>query len=552
MERGLFRFTLGSPLNGMIVGLGLLLVGEVVIVKIWGTDARSVTAAFDGRLDLGGVSLSFNRLVALAITIAGGVVIIFFLERTRLGKRMAAAQGDPVAAAHVGINVGWIISLAFVLGSALAGTAGAVLGTLFPVDPYEGGNFIIRGFAVALLGGLGSVTGAVAASLLYGIGETMVAGYLDPSWVPVFTFGVIVVILLVHPGGLLGRNHGSTSGAYVQQRGRADERSRSGAPWPRYGGVMLALIAAVVGYHLMPSTRLQAIVALAAVYVIVVYALSLLFHQAGMLSVAHGGLMAIGAYTAALLANYYGLGFWASLIPVAALSGLVGALVGVPVARARGHYFVLLTLAFGSLIIVLIQNMKSLTQGDQGLLVASPPGAIGPLRFDSLDGQFYLAFGFAVAAGVLVWSISRSALGARLAAIRDNEDLARSLGLYVQWYKVVAFAISGGIAGTAGALFVYQQTIIVPDSFTVLASIQLVIMLVLGGRSTFGPAVGVVVISLLPEALGLDPVTKQLAYGIALVAIILVLPAGVVPSIRYGVAVVVSHLRRRPGRSSTV
>jgi branched-chain amino acid transport system permease protein len=530
LERGIFRFTLKNPLNGLIVGLGLLQVGEACVAKIWGSDSVTVRPAFDGGLTVGVVTASASRLTALAITVCGTLLFLLLLRKTALGRRIEATQEDPLAAAHVGIPVGQMITAAFVVGSAAAGAAGAVLGTLFPLDAYQGGALILKGFAVALLGGLGNVVGAIVASLIYGTGETMVAGYWDPAWVPLFTFGIIIAILIVRPGGLFSAA-GSHSSA--GQFGEAPEPERLNAvPRPTRTAITVGLAAALVlAFNLLPTSRLQAVFVLAAIYAIEAYSIVPLYHNTGMLSAANGGMMGIGAYTAALLAIHFNVGFWAALVPAVLLSALAGMLVGYPVSRARGHYFVLLTFAFGSLIVVLLQNLKELTKGDNGLLVASPPDPIGPISFTSLSAMFYLCLGFALLTVGVVYAIRHSILGARLAAIRDNEPLARSLGLNVPFYKVLVFGISGALAGLGGVLFLYQQQVIVPDSFGVLASIQFVIMVVLGGRSFVGPAVGVLVLVLIPEFLGLAPIDKELVYGLVLVAVIVLLPRGIMPTI---------------------
>lgn len=531
LERGVFRWTLANPLNGLIVGLGALIAGQVLVVKVWGETPVNVAAQFRGGLDLFGVGLSYNRLISVLVAVVSTVAFLLVLRYTRIGRQMSATQEDPLAAAHMGINVGRVITIAFASGSAAAGAAGAVLGTLFPITPFAGGDLILKGFAVALLGGLGNVAGAVAASVIYGVGETFIAGYWDPKWVPVYTFGIIVVILLIRPGGLFGIHGAVQADVFGGNRARTPRRPLR-LPWLASAGAAVVVVALVpVAFVLLPTSRLQGVFILAAISAVVAYSLSILYHQAGMLSAAQGGLMGIGAYVAGLLALHLHWSFWLTLLPAFALSALVGAAIGVPVARAKGHYFVLLTFAFGALIVVLFQNLSWLTGGDQGLTVLDSPTPLGPFKFVTLPQMFRLTFAFAVAAGLAVYAIQRSPLGARLASIRDNEMLAVSLGLRVAWYKVLAFAISGGIAGIGGVLFLYQNSIIVPDSFTVLASFQVIIVLVLGGRGIFGPPVGVLVLSILPELLHLDPQTKQLTFGLTLVVVILILPRGVLPSL---------------------
>ncbi|HEV7679873.1 MAG TPA: ABC transporter permease [Candidatus Dormibacteraeota bacterium] len=552
LERVVYRRTLSYPLNGLIVGLGVLTVLQVLMVKVWGPDPVGVNTPLDGRFDVGGVALSYDRLIALGVAIVFTAAFMVLLQRSRLGAQMKASQQNALAAAHVGVNVGRIISVAFVIGSAAAGAAGAVLGTLFPLDTYQGGNFLIKGFAVALLGGLGNVSGAILASLVYGVGETMIGGYLDPSWVPAYTFGIIVVILLIRPQGLFGTSDEHSSQGQFGERLVGEARRALHLPLPARGGYFaLAVAAMVLLFHLLPSARLDAVLTLAAVYAIVAYSTSLLYHQGGMLSGAQAAFMAVGAYTAAVLGLDYGWGFWQTLLPAIGLSALAGAVVGWPVARAKGHYFVLLTFSFGLLIVILIDNLKSVTHGDQGIFISGAPGSVGPISFDSAESFFYLALVFAALAALVVYAIKVSAFGRRLASIRDNESLARSLGMPVMRYKIAAFAVSAAIAGVGGVLLLYQQRIVVPDSFSLNVGLSFIIMIVLGGRGLAGPAVGVLALVLLPEMIGLSPNDKLLAYGVVLIAVVLLLPRGLVPGVTALGFRAVGLLRRRPPGPTT-
>jgi branched-chain amino acid transport system permease protein len=232
------------------------------------------------------------------------------------------------------------------------------------------------------------------------------------------------------------------------------------------------------------------------------------------------------------LALHLGWGFWAALLPAIALASLSGLLVGIPVSRAKGHYFLLVTFAVGSLAVVLGDNLTSITDGDGGLVLAGGIGSIGPLNFSSADGLYFLCLGFVVVSAAIVYLLRRSVWGSRFAAIRDNERLAQSLGLNVSRYKVLAFGLSSAIAGAGGLLFIYQEQIFSPDSYAVLAVIPLVIMVVLGGRSILGPAVGAAILTILPQLLNLSPTVKELASGLILIVVILLLPRGVVPGLR--------------------
>jgi branched-chain amino acid transport system permease protein len=532
-ERAAFRFTYARPLNGMIVGLGLLLAMEALIVKIWGPNPVVVKSPVTGNLEIGGVSLAYSRLIAIGIAAIAAAGFTYWLTRTRMGKQIRAAQENQLAAQHVGINVGRVVSLAFIVGSGAAGAAGAVLGSLHPISAFDGGDVVLKGFAVALLGGLGNVPGAMIASLFYGVGETMVAGYWLPQWVPLFTFGIIIVVLLIKPTGI-GRSVVADNPEDADQGEalRAYAAAARSGPWLRWLKLGLAIILPIIAYPLMPSARLQEVLTLVAMYSIPAYSLSLLYHQTGMLSIAQAGFLGLGAYAGALLSIHAHWGFWASIVPCVGVGVLAGLLLGIPVARAFGHYFILLTFAFGSLVIVVIENWKSVTQGDSGLILTNTaPGSLGPISFTTPSSIYYLTVAFAALAFLCVLFISRSKFGQRLLAIRDNEELAGSLGLRVNTAKVFAFGLSGGLAALGGLLYVYQQGVVVPDSFTVLASIQFVIAVVIGGRTRSGPVVGLLVVLFLPEVVGLSPLDRQLVYGLILAVVVIVLPAGVVPSV---------------------
>ena len=547
MERLVFRFTLANPLSGLIAGLGLMLVGQSAVTTVWGDHPRTVPPLGSGVWQLGPLVISFEQFVALCAAAVMTVALLVVLRHTALGRQMRATQEDVSAAAHVGIKVNRIVATVFVIGGIAAGAAGVTLGTLFPIDPNEGGKFILAGFAVALLGGLGSVQGAVVASFIYGIGETFLSVYWKPEWVGLFTYGLIVAILLVRPGGLFGIHQSDIGGAQPVTRTRRATATRTRRAWliPIVG-----IAVAIVFYALQPERALQSALALAACYTIAAYSISLLYDNVGIITLANGGAMAVGAYASALLGEHFELGFWTSLVPAILLAAVFGAIVGIPVSRARGHYMLLLTFAFASLVVMLLNNLKNLTHGDEGVYSLGSPSRIGPLDFSSENGLFALNLAGAIVAAALVWFIARSNFGKRLASIRENEPLAISLGLNVRVHKVLAFAVSGGIAGLSGVLFLYTQGVVVPASFAVLTSVTVVIMVVLGGRGIWGPPVGAVVLMYVPEVLDLSPVAAQLAQGLILVLLVLFLPQGIVPSVTVLWWSVADRQRRPPGSGS--
>ena len=202
LERGAFRFTLDQPINGFIVSLGLILVLQNLIIEIWGVGFKAPIRPFTQVWEVGGVSMPVQRwfVVWVAVVIIG--LLFMVLRYTKYGRAMRACAEDRDAAALMGIPVALVIAGTFALGGALAATAGGLLASLFAIQPFLGSQYLLKGFAVALVGGLGNVEGAVIAAVLVGLTETMGSGYLATEWRDAYTFTLLIAILLVRPRGL--------------------------------------------------------------------------------------------------------------------------------------------------------------------------------------------------------------------------------------------------------------------------------------------------------------------------------------------------------------
>ena len=203
IERGLFRFTLEKPINGFLVSLGLIIVLQNLYVMLWGTSPRSLPPVSSDVLTFGEVALSVQRLFVIAATGVAFWALFLFLNRSRVGLAMRASAMDRETAGLMAIPVPRLITMTFVLGGVLAALAGVLLAGLFPVKPTVGGEFVVKGFAVALAGGLGNVVGALLASLVLGLGEAMIAGFGYPEWTDVASFVLMIAILIVRPQGFL-------------------------------------------------------------------------------------------------------------------------------------------------------------------------------------------------------------------------------------------------------------------------------------------------------------------------------------------------------------
>lgn len=190
----------------MMVTLGLLIFFENVANFFFGGDLRGITTTYTtSSFIVGDISIPIARLGAAAVSLAAVVVLALFLHRTSLGKAIRAAANNREGAALVGIDVGRVYLIAFSLGTAAAGLAGAVIMPFSLVSPFVGGEFILKAFVIAVLGGLGSVAGALVGGLLIGFVEALSSLYISASLGNAIVFAILIAVLLYRPWGIFGQ-----------------------------------------------------------------------------------------------------------------------------------------------------------------------------------------------------------------------------------------------------------------------------------------------------------------------------------------------------------
>jgi branched-chain amino acid transport system permease protein len=190
----------------MMVTLGLLIFFENVANFFFGSDLRGITTTYTTSSFLvGDISIPIARLGAAAVSLAAVVVLALFLHRTSLGKAIRAAANNREGAALVGIDVGRVYLIAFSLGTAAAALAGAVIMPFSLVSPFVGGEFILKAFVIAVLGGLGSVAGALVGGLLIGFVEALSSLYISASLGNAIVFAILIAVQLYRPWGIFGQ-----------------------------------------------------------------------------------------------------------------------------------------------------------------------------------------------------------------------------------------------------------------------------------------------------------------------------------------------------------
>jgi branched-chain amino acid transport system permease protein len=207
LEKFAFRRIRGTDkLNEIFISLGLIYVFENVATLLWerNYNIRIPSPLAGLSLSLGEVAIGYDRILAMFVVIAILIGLVLLTKKTKIGLAMRATSQKSDAAMLMGINIGKVYIFTFALGAALAGAAGALYGILFPFNPVIGALPTIKAFAIIILGGLGSIPGAVVGGLLYGIAENTAVYLLGGIWQDAIAFALLIVVLVIRPTGLFG------------------------------------------------------------------------------------------------------------------------------------------------------------------------------------------------------------------------------------------------------------------------------------------------------------------------------------------------------------
>ncbi len=206
IEAVLVRPILESPEHDqLLLTLGLSLVIENLALFLWKADPRTVTVSYLAVAPMvGGIMISSPRVIAFAVSVTLTAALYLFLKRTQLGKSIRAVAQEREGALTVGINLRRIYALAFGIGCACVGAAGSLVVPFYAVDPYVGGVFVITAFVVVVLGGMGNFAGALVASLIVGVAESLAAVFIPAAMKQIVMYSIFVVVLLFRPQGLFG------------------------------------------------------------------------------------------------------------------------------------------------------------------------------------------------------------------------------------------------------------------------------------------------------------------------------------------------------------
>ena len=280
-------------------------------------------------------------------------------------------------------------------------------------------------------------------------------------------------------------------------------------------------------------------------YVCLGLGLNIVVGLAGMLDLGYIAFYGVGAYTYAILNTTLGLAFWVCLPLSGLLACVAGCIVGYPTLRMRGDYLAIVTLGFGEIIRIILNNWMSVTNGPNGILGVKPIGILLPflengLTFEvvwmkKLNYFYYFILALAIFTIISVRRLNFSRIGRAWESIREDETAAELMGVNTFNYKLLAYAMGAIFAGLAGAFFAARMKFVSPESFTFLESAMVLCMVVLGGMGSIpGIILGVLALISLPEVFREFESYRMLVFGATMIIMMLFRPAGIIPAKRVG------------------
>ncbi len=550
---GLFGLALGAatfvpalprlpPSSMLVMTAGLLTLIEGLLLIFWSSQPYALPP-FSGEAP---VLIGEIRVPTQGFWIAGIAASIvaalwLLIQRTTLGMALRACAENRMAARLMGIDVPRMTLLSFGLAALIAGVSGIAVAPITSLEFDTGRFFTNFGFISVAIGGMGSFLGSVFGGLFLGVAEQVAAGYVSSLFANALALALLLAVLLWRPNGLFPVGPARRTDVRDEQRVyRAILRIEG------KGGLVFAVAAVALLLALpwlLPGRSILNSLVITGILYIAVLGLDVLMGFAGQVSLGQAGFMAIGGYTASILAVTYGVSPLLGTLAGMALSLVSALALSFVTLRLRGHYLALATLAFGLLVDSLTVGMTETTGGPSGL-AGIPSFAVPGFTFSTPLSMYYLVTVIIVALVLLLFGGMRSSFGRALKTVRTDPIAAAALGINVVRIKLAAVLISAVLGSLSGSLYAFYFHFLSPEMVGTPRSFEMIAMLVAGGEGTLiGPILGVALLTLLPTVFQPFALYKTFAEGALLVICFLWLRDGMFGALA---APVTAIFRRKP------
>jgi branched-chain amino acid transport system permease protein len=509
----------------LVATFGVILVIQDLALVIWGPEDLLGPRApgLRGVYRIMGEPIPKYDIVLLVITPIIALALWYLMTQTRLGVLVRAATQDREMVSALGVNQAWLFTGVFALGSALAGLGGALQLPKGGADSLMDFNILAPVFVVVVIGGMGSLPGAYLAAIIISVLNVFGVTYLPQSTL-VLMFVVMIVVLMIRPYGLFGREE------VAGEHGQVGEPERPIKPASTLARAVVT--AAVVVLALLPlygSAYAQVLATDVLIFCLFAASLHFLLGTGGLVSFGHAAYYGGGAYVAALLITHANSPMELAFLLAPLGAGLAALAIGWVCLRLTGVYFAMLTLAFAQLVWSLVFQWGDVTGGDDGLVNIWPAEWLKDTTV-----YFYFTLIFAVAGIVVLRHVAHSPFGYALRAARDSERQAEAMGINTRQIKLIAFGFAGFMGGLAGALFVFSKGSVFPNELEIARSFDALIVVFLGGVKTLaGGVVGAGFFKGIEEVL-LKFEYWRLLMGLLIIFVVIAAPNGIVGSLRIG------------------
>lgn len=469
---------------GTVAALGMLV---SLAAKIWGTTPREAVRIFPkGFLSLGSSGIQIGELGLFAVMLVVSFALFTLLQRTDLGLMMRGTAESRLAASLHGVDPDRITEVTWALGGALAALSGILLAAVTNLNPYVLTLQALPGFIAALLGGLGSLIGAVVGAAIVGVTQGMVP-LLGPlgrtEGAPQLLLTVIALAVMAARGKMI-----VASSDVREASGKADPTPTSSQRPGTRTWLMVAALGAVFPWF-VPTSMVRS-ANLGAAYALVAISIVILTGWVGQISLGHASLVGIGGYTTGMAAGALGVPFPVSIIFAGVAAALAAVALGVVALRVRGLYLAVATLVFSWMASEYLFRQPWFIAHDQ-IPAQTIGGQQGFLSFDFTSPRvfYFVAWAIVGAATFAALNLRDFKVGRAFFAVRGSEMAAASLGIDVMRMKLFAFAISGALAGAAGNLLMSEARVLSPDQFTFNVSLLFLAIAVVGGLNSVSGAI---------------------------------------------------------------
>jgi branched-chain amino acid transport system permease protein len=521
MEVLLLRRIYAVPeLFQLLATFGVVLAVQDLVLKVWGPlDILGPRApGLRGAVDILGHRFPAYELFMIVMGPLVLGLLWLLMHKTRFGVLVRAATQDREMVAALGVNQALLFTGTLFLGAFLAGLGGALQTPKLAANAHMDISVIAEAFVVTVVGGMGSVPGAFLAALLIGLLQAF--GILVfPKITLVLVFLLMALVLVVRPWGLLGKPDAG-HGRVVLPEGILG-LERFGQTEKMLAGIAAALLLALpwIGDAYLTKVAIEVLT-----FALAAFSLNFLIGNGGLVSFGHAAYFGLGAYAAGLLVTRLGMAMEPALIAAPLVAGLGAALFGFFIVRLSGIYLAMLTLAFAQITYAVAFQWVEVTGGDNGVV------GVWPSRWAASREVYYYLVLLATAAAVyLLRRAIYAPFGYTLRAARDSAVRADAIGVDVRLHRWLAFTMAGAAAGLAGGLFAFSKGSIDPTLISIPMSVDFLVMVLVGGIQTvMGPLVGAAAFHSIKDFVMPLTFYWRLLLGLAIIAIVLVFPRGIV------------------------